>query len=983
MGATEDRSETAMGGSLRLLGVAQVDAGSTRMDIPDTAPAYLALYLAAQGDWVPREVLAAYLWPEHAAERAQHNLRVALNRLRPLLERWGLAEGLAAERRRVRLRIDSDLAALRAAVQQRAWLDGLALIQGPFLPTVTFDAYPLLQEWATVERESVRRLWRDCLLAAADAGTVHEELLDRYLRHHPDDIEVAQVRVARATAAGAPSEAAAAMSAFEDADARSAAPGDGALHALRSIRAAVAGATNAWPGHQLLGRAEDIERLDRLVQVHRLVTVTGLPGVGKSSVVQAWSARSADVPVFLLGIGESSTPESLAGRLLRALHHGDSRVGVDDVVAKLAGEAFILAIDGLDQAAGSMERFARFVSALLAGCSDSRIVIASRQPTGLPDEVVMTIGGLRVEPLDHESRAPSAVLFADIARAARPTADLSNAAAIHRVLQLTGGHPLAVRLAASWLRFLSLEEIAVQLQGLGVNAALDTGLEAVVEETVRRLDHRDRDVAEQLAVFASDFDVVSAAAVSGSTVGDVERLVRMGLLLNDMGSGFRLRLHPLVRARLAAALRRRAQWRDTVRRFIDDVDRRLGDRSRPEGMPVFSATQVDPFIEDVLHAWALALQAVDAVSVQGLAQALLAWAEERGAFTLVAKALSGAADVFDPTQPVHCAALATAEVARASLWIRLGDYDAAETIARRAARLARQSGQNRQHRRALNAIGISLWMQMRMEEARAVFVEGLQAAVEADDRKGQQKMGANLALVEKGLGRWAQAESTMREVLQLAREEHAWDSVCELLNNLGNLAVVQNRFDEAQRCHEEAVRVAREHHLDSNLPFSFVNLAHLHFVRGDRTRAQEYVALTRRWPLEPPVAASAFMIEARCFIAAGDRTAASIAALEALEIAARAGDRANQLEALAIYATWLRHFEDPPAGDRLLAEIAASPLTHAELHEDLSRLGVTTSAEPHALDVTLATEMAFSRLRGVARRSPRPDQRPITSQVRP
>ena len=948
---------------LRMLGLAAVERDESRIDIPDTAPAYLAIYLAVQADWVPREVIGAYLWPSQPAERAQHNLRVALNRLGTLLQRWGLANELSAERRRIRLQVDSDFAFLREAVQKRAWRDGLAWAAGPFLPTMTFVSYPVLQEWAAVERESVRRLWRDSLLGAARVGPVPEELLVRYLRHYADDIEVVQIRVAQASVQNE-SAAATAIAVFEEADRHQGGQPEEALSSLHSIRTAVAGAVTALPGGRVVGRDEDIERLDRLLRAHRLVTVTGLPGVGKSSIVEAWSQRPSDVAVVLLSVGEASTPESVASRLLRALHILDARVGLDNVVAQLADARFVLALDGLDQAAGAGARLAPLLLALLEGCPGSRIVIASRQPTALAGESVMPVGGLRIEPHDDESRSPSEQLFREMAHAARPAVDLSNTAATRRVLELTGGHPLAVRLAASWLRFLSLEEIALQLQGLGGRGAIDTKLESVIEESIRRLDGQDRKIGEQLAVFASDFLVVSAATVSECGVGDIARLIQSGLVLEDSASAGRLRLHPLVRTRLAAGLRRSARWRDTVRRFIEDVDRRVGEPRRADGRQIFSAAQIDPVFEDVLHAWALALEIVESGAARNLAALVLVWTEMRGAFDLGAAALGRASEVFDEDQPTHCAALAMSEVGRATLLYRSGDYDDAEAVAKRAASLSKRSNQGALYRQALNVLGLSLWMQVRLEEARASFNEALQSAVDAGERWGQRVTGGNLALIEKALGHWNDAETSMRAVLLLNREVGAWSSVATHSTNLANLLTHLRRFEEAQNFYEEGVRLAREHRLDVCLPFAFIGLAQLNLARGDWVRAREYVKLTRTCPLEAPVAADAFIVEARIYIEAGDLAAAAACILEALQITVRAGARAKQLEALMAYALWMRRVDNETAGARLLSQVAASPLAHAALRENIERLVPTPPAtEDEALDLTLATETALARLR--------------------
>ena len=83
---------------LLLLGAPCVASAGGRIDLPETAPAYLGLFLASHAGWVGRETVAAYLWPELPTDRAQHNLRVALNRLSPLLSYWGLQGALQTER---------------------------------------------------------------------------------------------------------------------------------------------------------------------------------------------------------------------------------------------------------------------------------------------------------------------------------------------------------------------------------------------------------------------------------------------------------------------------------------------------------------------------------------------------------------------------------------------------------------------------------------------------------------------------------------------------------------------------------------------------------------------------------------------------------------------------------------------------------------------------------------------------------------------
>jgi hypothetical protein len=117
---------------LFLLGACFLQRGSERFDLPDTLPGYLLTYLGARADWVAREHLAVLFWPDAAEIEAQRNLRVNLNRLRGLLAGWGVEALLAAERRRVRLQLSTDLELLREALGRANWPAAAALYRGPF-----------------------------------------------------------------------------------------------------------------------------------------------------------------------------------------------------------------------------------------------------------------------------------------------------------------------------------------------------------------------------------------------------------------------------------------------------------------------------------------------------------------------------------------------------------------------------------------------------------------------------------------------------------------------------------------------------------------------------------------------------------------------------------------------------------------------------------------------------------------------------------
>ena len=178
--------------TLTLLGSPHLQRGDARIDLPDALPGYLVVYLASRGDWVLREEIAVLLWPEAAESEAQNNLRVNLTRLRPHLARWSIEPHFVAERRRLRLDVATDVGTLRTAYARGEWMATADAARGSFVDGMSFRAFPVLGEWARAERDTLRALWRDALLRAADhiAPQARLDLAARYLAADPLDEDV-------------------------------------------------------------------------------------------------------------------------------------------------------------------------------------------------------------------------------------------------------------------------------------------------------------------------------------------------------------------------------------------------------------------------------------------------------------------------------------------------------------------------------------------------------------------------------------------------------------------------------------------------------------------------------------------------------------------------------------------------------------------------------------------------------------------------
>src|SRR5690606_12591439 len=204
-----------------------------------------------------------------------------------------------------------------------------------------------------------------------------------------------------------------------------------------------------------VGRRAALAEVKRLLSRSRLVTLTGVAGVGKSRLavrVARDVRRSFPDGVRLVDLSAVEVPERV-GPLVRA------RLGVsgeEPLAERLAGERLLLVLDGCEflvQACGPL------VAELLAAAPQVRVLVTSQRPLGIAGEQVWPVPPMRVarEWPGRDSRE-ALELFAERAAAVLPgfALDESNEGAVARLCQELDGLPLAIELAALWTRTLSV-----------------------------------------------------------------------------------------------------------------------------------------------------------------------------------------------------------------------------------------------------------------------------------------------------------------------------------------------------------------------------------------------------------------------------------------------------------------------------------------------------------------------------------------------
>jgi predicted ATPase/DNA-binding CsgD family transcriptional regulator len=295
-----------------------------------------------------------------------------------------------------------------------------------------------------------------------------------------------------------------------------------------------------------VGRAVAISEIAGLLERHRLVTVTGAGGAGKTrvagEVTRRVAARFAD-GAWLAELAPVHDAARVPGVVAAALGVREQPgVPVAEVLARvLARQQLLLVLDNCEHVIGAAE----LCAGLLAACDDVRVLATSREPLRVAGEARYRLGSLTLPaPGDSaEGRGSEAVaLFADRARQvdAGFVLDDQTGPAVAELVSRLDGMPLAIELAAARVEALGVTQLLDRLDdrfalltaGDRLAAGRHRSLAATVEWSYRLLEEDERRVFRAVSVFPGPFTLEAAGAVAGPGAGAVVlRLVDCSLLV--------------------------------------------------------------------------------------------------------------------------------------------------------------------------------------------------------------------------------------------------------------------------------------------------------------------------------------------------------------------------------------------------------------------------------------------------------------------
>jgi predicted ATPase/DNA-binding SARP family transcriptional activator len=297
------------------------------------------------------------------------------------------------------------------------------------------------------------------------------------------------------------------------------------------------------PSTSFVGREEELAQVLELLGEHRLVTLTGPPGVGKSRLALE-VARSLERELREGVWHVALTRAGSAADVVRLVAQAVDARGANPlarVVARLRDNDAIVVFDACEHV---LEETARIIDVLLTGCPGVRLLATSREVLHVPGEVRFTVEPLAVPERGSVDAAgfPAVELFTARARAARPSFELTddNAALIAEISRLVDGLPLAIELAAARVHVLGVAEILSlvgrRLELLRDRPASDAGraaLATLVEWSYDLLHADEKTLLHQVAVHRGGAPLPALVAAAGEQgLDDATTIQLLGALVD-------------------------------------------------------------------------------------------------------------------------------------------------------------------------------------------------------------------------------------------------------------------------------------------------------------------------------------------------------------------------------------------------------------------------------------------------------------------
>ena len=627
-----------------------------------------------------------------------------------------------------------------------------------------------------------------------------------------------------------------------------------------------------------IGRETELAQIKQLLMAEsgcRLLTLVGPGGIGKTRLALAAAGQMLAVfpeGVYFVSLASVSEVEFIVSTIAQAL--GFTFSGNADPKNQLLNYLYekklLLVVDNFEHLLNG----AALLADILNTAPHVTLLVTSRERLNLQEEWSYEVWGMafpqpnQLEPgvtLTKLEQYSAVQLFIQRARQVKagfsPTTD--DIPALRRICELVDGMPLALELAAPWLRLMTCREIAAEIQrsidflvtSMHNVSERHRSLRAVFEQTWARLRPEERAVLSKLSIFQGGGSRAAAASVTGATLPDLLSLVDKALLRQTAAG--RYELHELIRQFAASQLQlepeehQQALDRHYVyyTYFLQQRTAALKGGPQQETLAEIAAD-----IDNVRAAWARAAELKDAAALEQAAECLCLYCEMRGALAEGEIAFGQAAAALAFPEQAEPEIALNHRILRGFLLVGQGMLQAQRGALQPGQALLEQGlslmGQANKPQKAFGLLwlGWTLFLQGKNIEAEQIVQQSLELYSNIGDGWGVAKnlFALGNSLTARGL--LAESEPPLRQSLRICREIEDRRS-CLLVNrNLAILTLWFGDYPQTGQLLNEAASLSQEFNDQIGLAYTLRELGKLELARGEYTQAiqtlQKSMAIT-------------------------------------------------------------------------------------------------------------------------------------------
>lgn len=714
--------------------------------------------------------------------------------------------------------------------------------------------------------------------------------------------------------------------------------------------------------HQLtpfVGREAEVADTLRMLDDNacRLITIIGPGGMGKTRlalrVAELTAERFSDGCCWV-SLQMVQSTDFLLSVLVDALGLNSSGEALTQLSHYLKYKQLLLIMDNFEHLLDASP----LLTTILAAAPGVKIIVTSREALNLHEEWVHHLEGLPFPSAEriHEAAVyPAVELFVTSARRAAPDFTLAaEQQAVIRICQHVAGMPLALEIAASWLRALTCAEIAAEIQsGLDLLTTRTRNIperhrsiEVIFAQTYAMLAKEAQEVYKRLAVFRGSFTREAAEVVAGAAIPSLSALVDKALIKHDTDG--RYTMHELVRQYAESQLRAApGVLADTRGRhsiyYMNFLDQWGADLMGGRQKEAVAAIKAD--LDNVRLAWQWAIEQVEVEHIQKAATSFANYCQIQSQYQEAADIFERAAQAVAASQ--HAQAAETHVLLQAyqsGFYLRLGRLEDAETVLRACQAAYERLGILPVPGFTTDpAFNLGILALIRGDYAAALeHGEQVRQTSETHNHTGNRHLAYHLlAEAAIGLGDYHTAQQYAQQSYSMVAEAGNRWFMAYAYNQLGMIAYALEDYATAQQYYEASYDIRAEFHDPEGMALALRHtgeiMLHQQMYDQARTRFEKSLAIYNRIHDRGGLAHVVVDL-ARIDLTQGDYAAACQKLRQGLEVAAEIHFVSLILNTLVIIAALLVETEQAETAARLLAVVRQQPALAPETRQKIEQL---------------------------------------------